>query len=410
MSRRVVITGIGLVTSLGLNAQDTWRAMLAGKSGVSRIENFDVSHIPCKIASAIGNFEPESYISTRDIRKMDRFIQLGIVASEEAIHDSGWHPEDEIDKERTGVIVGSGIGGLLSIERTSVAFHNSEGRKKVSPYFIPASLINLLPGHISIRHGFSGPNTSVVTACSTGAHAIGDATRMIKYGDVDVMIAGGAEASITPTGMIGFAAAKALAVKFNDNPTEASRPWDVGHAGFVMGEGAGIVVLEEYDHAVKRGAKIYAEVAGYGLTGDAFHMTAPNGRGAFRAMQNALRDGNINPDQIDYINAHGTSTQIGDAVEVNQVRKLFGEAVKMSSTKSSIGHLLGAAGSTEIIFVVLAIRDQIAPATLNLHNPIKEAIGMDLLPLYAQDLKINYALSNSFGFGGTNASLVIRRV
>ena len=281
----------------------------------------------------------------------------------------------------------------------------------VSPYFIPASLINLLSGHISIKYGFSGPNSAVATACSTGAHAIGDAARMIKYGDADVMIAGGAEAPITPVGVAGFSAARALAITFNDKPTKASRPWDIDHAGFVMGEGAGVVVLEEYEHAVKRGAKIYAEIAGYGLTGDAFHMTSPNGRGASRAMDNALKDAKINPNQVDYINAHGTSTKMGDAIELNAVQTLFDEnkSVKMSSTKSSIGHLLGAAGSVEAIFTTLAICDQVAPPTLNLHKPIAEAT-MNLVPLAAQETKIKYALSNSFGFGGTNASLILRKI
>lgn len=409
-SRRVVITGVGLVTSLGLTTEETWAGILAGKSGVTKIDHFDTSKLPCKISSSISNFTPEDYMPARDVRKMDRFIHFGIAAATEAVADSGWNPEGEIAKERTGVLVGSGIGGLGMIERTSLEFHNKE-RGKVSPYFIPSSLINLLSGHISIKYGFSGPNSSVVTACSTGAHAIGDAARMIKYGDADVMVAGGAEAPITPVGVAGFASARTLAINFNDNPTEASRPWDQDHAGFVMGEGAGVVVLEEYEHAVKRGAKIYAEVAGYGLTGDAFHMTSPNGRGAFRAMENALKDGDTKPSELDYINAHGTSTVVGDAIELTAVQTLFdgNESLKMSSTKSSIGHLLGAAGSVEAIFTALAIRDQIAPPTLNLHNPIEEA-KIDLLPLKAREMKIERALSNSFGFGGTNASLLLRKI
>ncbi len=398
------------MTSLGLTTEETWAGILAGKSGVTKIDHFDTSKLPCKISSSISNFTPEDYMPARDVRKMDRFIHFGIAAATEAVADSGWNPEGEIAKERTGVLVGSGIGGLGMIERTSLEFHNKE-RGKVSPYFIPSSLINLLSGHISIKYGFSGPNSSVVTACSTGAHAIGDAARMIKYGDADVMVAGGAEAPITPVGVAGFASARTLAINFNDNPTEASRPWDQDHAGFVMGEGAGVVVLEEYEHAVKRGAKIYAEVAGYGLTGDAFHMTSPNGRGAFRAMENALKDGDTKPSELDYINAHGTSTVVGDAIELTAVQTLFdgNESLKMSSTKSSIGHLLGAAGSVEAIFTALAIRDQIAPPTLNLHNPIEEA-KIDLLPLKAREMKIERALSNSFGFGGTNASLLLRKI
>lgn len=408
--RRVVITGIGLVNSLGLNAKDSWSGILSGKSGVNNITAFDTSKTPCKIASIIQEFNPEDYIPARDIRKMDKFIQFGIAAAIEAVEDSGWQPEDDVARERTGVMLGSGIGGLGTIEETSIELGQSE-RGKVSPYFIPASLINLLSGHVSIKYGFSGPNSAVATACSTGAHAIGDAARMIKYGDADVMIAGGAEAPITPLGVAGFSAARALAIDFNDNPTVASRPWDQGHAGFVMGEGAGVVVVEEYEHAVKRGANIYAEIVGYGLTGDAFHITSPNGKGAFRAMENALKDAKVNPDQVNYINAHGTSTKVGDAIELNAVQTLFAgnESLKMSSTKSSIGHLLGAAGSTEAIFTALAIRDQVAPPTLNLHNPIEES-KMNLVPLSSQETDIEYALSNSFGFGGTNASLLLRKV
>ena len=409
-SRRVVITGVGIISSLGLNTKDSWSGILSSKSGVKNITHFDISQFPCKIASLVSEFDPENYIPPRDVRKMDKFIHYGIAAATEAVEDSGWKPEDESSRERTGVMLGSGIGGLGTIERTSIELNQSD-RCRVSPYFIPASLVNLLSGHVSIKYGFSGPNSAVSTACSTGAHAIGDAARMIKYGDADVMIAGGAEAPINAVGVAGFAAAKALAVDFNDRPTEASRPWDKGHAGFVIGEGAGVVVLEEYEHAVKRGAKIYAEIAGYGLTGDAFHITSPNGRGAFRAMENALKDAKVNSDQIDYINAHGTSTKIGDAIELKSVQALFEDnnSLKMSSTKSAIGHLLGAAGSVEAIFTALAIRDQIAPPTLNLHNPIEE-VKMNLVPLDPQETKIEYALSNSFGFGGTNASLLLRKV
>jgi 3-oxoacyl-[acyl-carrier-protein] synthase II len=409
-TRRIVITGVGMLTSLALNTADTWSKILAGKSGVKNITSFDTEKIACKIASEIPEFNAENYINPGDVRKMDRFIHLGIAAAIEAVEDSNILPQTDYQKDRTGVMLGSGIGGLNMIEKTSVEFHNST-RGKVSPYFIPASLVNLLSGHVSIKYGFSGPNSAVSTACSTGAHAIGDAARMIKYGDADVMIAGGAEAPITPTGVAGFVAARALASSFNDNPTEASRPWDRDHDGFVMGEGAGVVVLEEYEHAKARGAKMYAEIIGYGLTGDAYHITSPNGRGAYRAMENALKDGKLNPVQVDYINAHGTSTKMGDGIELNAVQTLFvdNKDFSMSSTKSSIGHLLGAAGSVEAIFTALALRDQIAPPTINLHNPI-EGVSIDLVPLKAKKREINYALSNSFGFGGTNASLLMKKI
>jgi 3-oxoacyl-[acyl-carrier-protein] synthase II len=409
-TRRVVITGVGMITSLALNTADTWSKILAGKSGVKNISSFDTEKISCKIASEIPEFNAENYINPRDVRKMDRFIHLGIAAAIEAVEDSNILPQTDYEKDRTGVMLGSGIGGLGMIEKTSVELHNSTSCK-VTPYFIPASLVNLLSGHVSIKYGFAGPNSAVSTACSTGAHAIGDAARMIKYGDADVMIAGGAEAPITPAGVAGFVAARALASSFNDRPTEASRPWDVDHDGFVIGEGAGVVVLEEYEHAIARGAKIYAEILGYGLTGDAYHITSPNGRGAYRAMENALKDGEINPTQIDYINAHGTSTKIGDGIELNSVQTLFtdNKNFSMSSTKSSIGHLLGAAGSVEAIFTALAIRDQIAPPTINLHNPIEE-VKIDLVPLKAKKREIIYALSNSFGFGGTNASLLLKKI
>ena len=409
-TRRVVITGVGMITSLALNAKDSWAGILAGKSGVKNITSFNPERMPCTIASEIPEFNAEDYIDPRDVRKMDRFIHLGIAAAIEAVEDANLIPQTDAEKDRTGVMLGSGIGGLMMIEKTSVEFHSSE-RAKVSPYFIPASLINLLSGHVSIRYGFMGPNSAVCTACSTGAHAIGDAARMIKYGDADVMIAGGAEAPITPTGVAGFAAARALATSFNDRPTEASRPWDRDHNGFVMGEGAGVVVLEEYEHAKARGAKIYAEIIGYGMTGDAYHITSPSGRGAYRAMENALKDGKITPEQIDYINAHGTSTIMGDGIELNAVQTLFAEnkGFSMSSTKSAIGHLLGAAGSVEAIFTALAIRDQIAPPTINLHNPTPE-VKIDLVPLIPKKREITYALSNSFGFGGTNASLLLKKV
>lgn len=409
-TRRIVITGVGMLTSLGLNTEDTWSKILKGHSGVKNITSFDTKKTLCKIASEIVEFDVENYINPSDVRKMDRFIHLGIAATIEAVTDSNILPQTDYQKDRTGVMIGSGIGGLGMIEKTAIAFHNSS-KGKVSPYFIPSSLVNLLSGHVSIRYGFSGPNSAVSTACSSGAHAIGDASRIIKYGDADIMIAGGAEAPITPTGIAGFASAKSLAVGFNHKPTEASRPWDIDHSGFVMGEGAGIVVLEEYEHAKARGAKIYAEILGYGLTGDAYHITSPNGRGAYRAMENALKDAKVNTSEIDYINAHGTSTKIGDKIELRAVQALFGgnKNFSMSSTKSSIGHLLGAAGSVEVIFTALALRDQIAPPTINLHNPI-EATEIDLVPLKAKKRNINHALSNSFGFGGTNASLLLKRI
>ncbi len=416
-ARRVVVTGIGLVTPVGVDVESSWSAILQGKSGIKKIQDFDVTNAPCKIAATVdfspNGFDPEKFIEPRDLRKMDLFIQYGIAAAAQAVEDSGWKPTDDFGCDRTGVILGSGIGGLKMIESTSVAFHKSDN-SKVSPYFIPASLINLLSGHVSIRYGFTGPNHAVVTACSTGTHAIGDAARIIKYGDADVMVAGGAEAAITPVGLSGFASAKALSTKYNDTPELASRPWDQGRDGFVMGEGAGVVVLEEYNHAVARGAKIYAELSGYGLTGDAYHITSnhPEGRGAYRAMENALKDAGVTAGQVNYINAHGTSTLMGDIVELNAVQKLFFEhnpKLLMSSTKSSTGHLLGASGSVEFIFSLLAIRDQIAPPTLNLIDPIEEA-KIDLVALKAKEAKIDCVLSNSFGFGGTNASLVLKKM
>jgi 3-oxoacyl-[acyl-carrier-protein] synthase II len=419
VGRRVVVTGIGLITPLGIDVTSSWEGIIKAKSGIKKITSFDTSKLPCKIAGTIDRtegvgFNPENYIEPRDVRKMDIFIQFGIAAATQAIEDSGWLPQTEEDRDRTGVILGSGIGGLGTIEQTSLSFHAPTSSGKVSPYFIPASLINLLSGHVSIKYGFTGPNHAVVTACSTGAHAIGDAARIIKYGDADVMIAGGAEAPVTPVGVAGFASAKALSTKYNDTPELASRPWDMDRDGFIMGEGSGVVVLEEYEHAKARGAKIYGEVAGYGLTGDAFHMTSPHpeGRGAYRAMVHALKDAGIDSSKIDYINAHGTSTQMGDTIELGAAQKLFYEnnpKVLMSSTKSSIGHLLGAAGSVELILTLLAMRDQVAPPTLNLHKPVEEA-KIDLVPLEAKNAKIDYAISNSFGFGGTNASLVVKRI
>ncbi len=414
-TRRVVITGIGLVTPLGIGVKLSWENIIKGLSGIKTITRFDTTNLACKIAGTINSedFNPENFINPRDVHKMDLFIQYGIVAATEAIEDSGWQVKDELSGDRTGLILGSGIGGLGTIEQTSVKFHQ-ENTGKVSPFFIPASLINLLSGHVSIKYGFTGPNQSVVTACSTGTHAIGDAMRMIQYGNVDVMIAGGAEAPVTPAGVAGFVAARTLSTKYNSTPEIASRPWDQDRSGFIMGEGAGVVVLEEYEHAVARNAKIYAEIIGYGSTGDAYHITAPHpeGIGAYKAMSNALKDAKIDASLIDYINAHATSTPVGDIIELMAVQRLFLDAnpdIMMSSTKSSIGHLLGATGSVELIFSVLAIQDQIAPPTLNLHTPMAEA-KIDLVALEAKKAKINYAISNSFGFGGTNASLVIKKI
>ena len=415
--RRVVITGIGMVTPLANGAEKTWKRLIAGQSGIKAIERFDVSDLPSKIAGMIpfGNeafqFNPDQYMEPKDQRKVDPFILYGVAAAQQAVEDSGWMPKSEEDKERTGVIIGSGIGGLQEIHKTSGILDNS-GPRRVSPFFIPASLINLLSGHVSIRYGFKGPNHSVVTACATGTHAIGDARRLIQYGDADVMIAGGSEATVCRIGFAGFAAARALSTKYNDTPEKASRPWDEGRDGFVMGEGSGIVVLEEYEHAKKRGAKIYAEIIGYGMSGDAHHITAPaeNGDGAYRSMKSAMRNAKVNPDEIDYINAHGTSTPLGDAIEIKAVKRAFDDhayKLSMSSTKSAVGHLLGAAGSVEAIFSALAIRDQIAPPTLNLETP-SEGCDLDLVANIAKERSIKTVLSNSFGFGGTNASLILR--
>jgi len=360
-----------------------------------------------------GSFDPDQTLSTRDQRRVDDFILYAIAAADEAVRDSGWRPEAEEDRERTGVMIGSGIGGLATIERTSVELHE-KGPRRVSPFFIPSALINLASGQVSIRYGFKGPNHSVVTACATGAHAVGDAARLIKYGDAEVMLAGGAEAAICPVGMAGFIAARAMSTGFNDTPEKGSRPYDKDRDGFVMGEGAGVLVLEEYEHAKARGAKIYAEVAGYGLAGDAYHITAPaeDGDGGFRAMKAALKDSDVAPADIDYINAHGTSTPLGDEIELGAVERLLGNAASkatMSSTKSATGHLLGAAGAIEAAFACLAIRDQIAPPTINLENPSVET-AIDLVPNKAKPMEINVALSNSFGFGGTNASVVFKKV
>jgi 3-oxoacyl-[acyl-carrier-protein] synthase II len=418
--RRIVVTGMGVVSPLGIGVSHVWRRLLAGDSGISSIQSFDASELACQIAghvpvgeTANGDYHVDDWVDRKDQRKMDPFIAFAIAAAEEAIKDSGWVATDDESRERTGVLIGSGIGGLPGISETSVTLHE-RGPRRVSPFFIPANLINLASGHVSIRHGFCGPNHSVVTACATGAHAIGDATRMIQFEDAEVMVAGGAEAAICRMGIAGFAAAKALSTGFNDDPKHASRPWDVGRDGFVMGEGAGVVVLEEIEHAKARGAKIYAEVTGYGLSGDAYHITAPapNGTGGFRAMKTALKRAGINADEIDYVNAHGTSTPLGDEIELGAVKRLFGDHaynLSMSSTKSAIGHLLGAAGAVEAIFSMKAIEEGIVPPTLNLENP-SEGCDIDLVAKVAKERPVRNAMSNSFGFGGTNASLVLSAV
>ena len=419
--RRVVITGVGLVTPLGANAEASWANLLRGDSGIKLVQNFDVTDLPAKIAGTISqseddqhSFRPNDWLDLKEQRKIDRFILLGLVAATQAVNDSGWTPKTEKDQNKTGVIIGSGIGGLQQIYDNSIKLKEA-GPRRISPFFIPAALINLVSGHVSIKFGFKGPNHSVVTACSTGAHAIGDAARLVMLGDADVMVAGGAEAAVNRLGFAGFAAARALSTNFNETPTVASRPWDKDRDGFVMGEGAGIVVVEELAHAKKRGAQIYGELVGYGLSGDAHHITAPaeNGDGAFRAMKNALERSNLVCADIDYINAHGTSTPLGDMIELNAVRRLFGKdisGVSMSSTKSSIGHLLGAAGSVEAIFSLLAMRDNIVPPTLNLNNPSEGCEDVNLVPHTAQEKKTDAVLSNSFGFGGTNASLVFKKL
>ncbi len=416
--KRIVVTGVGMVTPLANGARATWERLIASESGIRRIESFDVSDIACRIAGQIPRgdaphaFRPDEVMAPKDQRKVDEFILFAIAAAVEAIEDSGWMPEDEEDRERTGVMIGSGIGGLKAISEGALLVAE-KGARRLSPFFIPSALINLASGHVSIRYGFKGPNHAVVTACSTGAHAIGDAARLIRHGDADVMIAGGAEASLCRLGMAGFAAARALSTHFNDEPERASRPWDRDRDGFVMGEGAGVVVLEDLEHARARGAKIYGEVVGYGMSGDAHHITAPaeDGSGAYRSMRAALRDAGISPDEIDYINAHGTSTPLGDEIELGAVKRLFGDAaykLSMSSTKSSIGHLLGAAGAVEAIFSLFALAEDIVPPTLNLDNP-SPGCDLDLVPHKAKERPVRAALSNSFGFGGTNASLVLRK-
>ncbi|MGA7712441.1 MAG: beta-ketoacyl-ACP synthase II [Rhizomicrobium sp.] len=414
--RRVVVTGLGLVTPLACGVEETWARLIAGKSGARAITKFPTTDLATKIACNVprgdgpdGTFNPDDWVDPKEQRRIDDFIVFGLAAAHQAVKDSGWEPKTEDDRCRTGVLIGSGIGGLDGIAQTAVLLHE-KGPRKVSPFFIPGRLINLVSGYASIRYGYKGPNHSVVTACATGAHAIGDAARMIIFDDADVMLAGGAEAAICPIGIAGFNACRALSTAYNETPEKASRPYDKDRDGFVMGEGSGIVMLEEYEHAKARGAKIYAEVKGYGLSGDAFHITAPSedGDGGFRAMKMALKRADLSPSDIDYVNAHGTST-MADGIELGAVERLLGNAapnVSMSSTKSSIGHLLGAAGAVEAIFCILAMRDGIVPPTLNLDNPSVET-QIDLVPLTARKRDVNVALSNSFGFGGTNASLLL---
>ncbi|EDQ04202.1 3-oxoacyl-[acyl-carrier-protein] synthase 2 [Sulfitobacter indolifex] len=417
--RRVVVTGLGLVTPLADGVEESWTRILDGQSGAGPITGFDPSKLVTQYACEVplgdgsnGTFDANKYMEPKEQRKVDTFILFGMAAAQQAVEDSGWLPTEKEDQERTGVLIGSGIGGLNSIANTAVMMAE-KGPRRVSPFFVPGALINLISGQVSIRYGFKGPNHSVVTACSTGAHAIGDAARLIKYGDADVMIAGGAEAAICEIGMAGFNACKALSTKRGDDPKKASRPYDIDRDGFVMGEGAGIVVLEEYEHAKARGAKIYAEVLGYGLSGDAHHITAPSedGEGGERSMRAALKNAGLEPKDVDYINAHGTST-MADTIELGAVERLMGDAadkVTMSSTKSATGHLLGAAGAIEAIFCMLAIRDQVAPPTINLDNPAVET-PIDLAPNKKVERKIDIALSNSFGFGGTNASVLFGKV
>ncbi|MBX3595981.1 MAG: beta-ketoacyl-ACP synthase II [Rhizobiaceae bacterium] len=416
--RRVVVTGMGLLSPFGVGVEHGWKELLSARSAARRVTEFEVDDLPCKIAHVIprgdgsnNTFNPESVLEPKELRKIGDFILYGIAAADEALKDSGWEPKTEDEKCATGVMIGSGIGGIEGIAEQALVLHE-RGPRRVTPFFIPGNIINLVSGQVSIRHGLKGPNHAVVTACSTGAHAIGDAARFIALGDADVMVAGGAESPVTRLSLAGFAACRALSTERNDEPQRASRPYDRDRDGFVMGEGAGVVILEELEHAKARGAKIYAEVTGYGLSGDAYHITAPaeDGDGAFRCMTMALKRAGLKPSDIDYINAHGTST-MADTIELGAVERLVGDAaskISMSSTKSSIGHLLGAAGAAEAIFSILAIRDNIAPATINLDNPERET-AIDLVPLKPRKRQIDVALSNSFGFGGTNASIIFQR-
>ena len=418
--RRVVVTGLGLVTPLACGTEQTWRRLLSGESGIKRIEKFEVSDIPCKIAGQVprgdgsdGSFNPDDWMEPKEQRKVDDFILFAMTAAAQALNDAGWHPREYEDQITSGVLIGSGIGGVEGIAETALLLRD-RGPRRVSPFFIPGRLINLASGYVSIAHSLKGPNHAVVTACSTGAHAIGDAGRLIALGDADVMVAGGTESPVNRISLAGFAACRALSTGFNDTPQRASRPYDRDRDGFVMGEGAGAVVLEEYDHAQRRGARIYGELIGYGLSGDAYHITAPaeDGDGAFRCMSAAIRRAGISPADVDYINAHGTSTPLGDEIELKAVERLVGNAagnIAMSSTKSSIGHLLGAAGAVEAIFCLLAMRDGVVPPTLNLDNP-SIATSIDLVPHTARQRSVEVVLSNSFGFGGTNASLIFRKL
>jgi 3-oxoacyl-[acyl-carrier-protein] synthase II len=418
--RRVVVTGLGMVSPLACGVDATWQRLIEGRSGARRIESFDVADLACKIACLVprgdgsnGTFNPDQWMEPKEQRKVDDFIIFGMAAARQALNDAGWKPTTHEDQIKSGVLIGSGIGGLSGIAETALVL-KERGPRRVSPFFIPGRLINLASGYVSIAHGLKGPNHSVVTACSTGAHAIGDAARLIALGDADVMVAGGAESPVSRIGMAGFIACRALSTSFNDTPERASRPYDKDRDGFVMGEGAGVVVLETYEHAKARGAKIYGELIGYGLSGDAHHITAPaeDGDGAFRCMTMAIKRAGVTPDEIDYINAHGTSTPMGDEIELGAVQRLVGNAagkVSMSSTKSCIGHLLGAAGAVEAIFSLLAMRDGILPPTINLDNPSVET-SIDLVPHRSKPRKVDTVLSNSFGFGGTNASLIFRRV
>ena len=418
--KRVVVTGLGLITPLASSVNGSWNKLINSESGIGPIDGFETEDLSAKIAGQVPNadqeegFDPNRCLEVKEQRKVDRFISFAIDAADQAIQDSGWIAKSNEDSYRSGVLIGSGIGGLSTIEQATLVL-KEKGPRRLSPFFIPSCLINLASGQVSIKNNFKGPNLSVVSACSTGAHAIGDAARLIRANEADIMVAGGSEAAITRLGIAGFAAARALSTSYNDQPKTASRPWDEGRDGFVMGEGAGCVVLEEYDHAKARGAKIYAEILGYGLSADAYHITAPSedGDGGFRAMQAALVNGSVNPSDINYINAHGTSTPLGDEIELRAVKRLFRDnidKISISSTKSSVGHMLGAAGAVEAIFSILSVCNNIVPPTLNLNNPCESASGIDLVPLKGKEMTVNVALSNSFGFGGTNASLIVGKV
>ena len=418
--KRVVVTGLGLITPLASSVNGSWNKLINSESGIGPIDGFETEDLSAKIAGQVPNadqeegFDPNRCLEVKEQRKVDRFISFAIDAADQAIQDSGWIAKSNEDSYRSGVLIGSGIGGLSTIEQATLVL-KEKGPRRLSPFFIPSCLINLASGQVSIKNNFKGPNLSVVSACSTGAHAIGDAARLIRANEADIMVAGGSEAAITRLGIAGFAAARALSTSYNDQPKAASRPWDEGRDGFVMGEGAGCVVLEEYDHAKARGAKTYAEILGYGLSADAYHITAPSedGDGGFRSMQAALVNGSVNPSDINYINAHGTSTPLGDEIELRAVKRLFQDnidKISISSTKSSVGHMLGAAGAVEAIFSILSVCNNIVPPTLNLNNPCESASGIDLVPLKGKEMTVNVALSNSFGFGGTNASLIVGKV